>query len=364
MQIAEYVEAGRQALGAVPTQKRVILERFFDESGGMQLVVHAPFGSKINRAWGLALRKRFCVGFGFELQAASNEESIVLSLGPQHSFELGGRLRLPEPRHGEGRPRPGRPRVAALRDTLAVERAARASPRPLAEREEGAGEPPADARERPPRHGVSRRHRVPGDAAGRSRRGSHGPPDRRPDDRGLPHGGDGRGGLPRSAPRPEGRVDRAARRRHRRAVRVRERDPVRPALHVPGRRPPRGAAHAGRLRAAHPRRRGRRTRSASSIPTRSRASARRRGRSPRTPRRCTRRSSGWATSRSRKHARGRRGSTSSRSRGASPARATAGSRRRPRATRRRCCAAGSRRSGPSSRRRPTRPSSSRSNPRA
>ncbi|MFI5120660.1 MAG: ATP-dependent DNA helicase, partial [Thermoanaerobaculia bacterium] len=72
----------------VPTQKRIILERFFDESGGMQLVVHAPFGSKINKAWGLALRKRFCVGFGFELQAAANEEAIVLSLGPQHSFEL------------------------------------------------------------------------------------------------------------------------------------------------------------------------------------------------------------------------------------------------------------------------------------
>jgi len=89
-QIAEFVGAGRQALGAVPTQNLVILERFFDESGGMQLVVHAPFGSRINRAWGLALRKRFCVGFGFELQAAANEEAIVLSLGPQHSFELDG----------------------------------------------------------------------------------------------------------------------------------------------------------------------------------------------------------------------------------------------------------------------------------
>jgi ATP-dependent Lhr-like helicase len=77
-------------LGTVPTQQRVVLERFFDESGGMQLVVHAPFGSKINRAWGLALRKRFCVGFGFELQAAANEEAIVLSLGPQHSFDLEG----------------------------------------------------------------------------------------------------------------------------------------------------------------------------------------------------------------------------------------------------------------------------------
>src|SRR4029077_8869710 len=82
------VQAGRKALGTVPTQRRVVLERFFDESGGMQLVVHAPFGSRINKAWGLALRKRFCVGFGFELQAAANEEAIILSLGPQHSFEL------------------------------------------------------------------------------------------------------------------------------------------------------------------------------------------------------------------------------------------------------------------------------------
>ena len=88
VQIEEYVGAGRAALGCVPTQTRVVLERFFDESGGTQLVVHAPFGSRINRAWGLALRKKFCVGFGFELQAAANEEAIVLSLGPQHSFEL------------------------------------------------------------------------------------------------------------------------------------------------------------------------------------------------------------------------------------------------------------------------------------
>ncbi len=88
VQIADYVAAGRRALGCVPTQRRVVLERFFDESGGTQLVVHAPFGSRINRAWGLALRKKFCVGFGFELQAAANEEAIVLSLGPQHSFEL------------------------------------------------------------------------------------------------------------------------------------------------------------------------------------------------------------------------------------------------------------------------------------
>ena len=92
VQIADYVAAGTRSLGAVPTQKRVVLERFFDESGGMQLVVHAPFGSRINRAWGLALRKKFCVGFGFELQAAANEEAIVLSLSTHHSFELAGVL--------------------------------------------------------------------------------------------------------------------------------------------------------------------------------------------------------------------------------------------------------------------------------
>jgi ATP-dependent Lhr-like helicase len=86
--IAEYVAAGVRGLGVVPTQKRVVLERFFDESGGMQLVLHAPFGGRINRAWGLALRKRFCRGFGFELQAAANEEAIVLSLGTQQSFPL------------------------------------------------------------------------------------------------------------------------------------------------------------------------------------------------------------------------------------------------------------------------------------
>jgi len=88
VQLADYVAAGRAALGKVPTQKRIVLERFFDESGGMQLVVHAPLGGRINRALGLALRKRFCVGFGFELQAAANEEAIVLSLGPQHGFPL------------------------------------------------------------------------------------------------------------------------------------------------------------------------------------------------------------------------------------------------------------------------------------
>ena len=87
-QAAAYVAAGRAVLGAVPTQQTIIAERFFDEGGGMQLVLHAPFGGRLNRAWGLALRKRFCVTFDFELQAAATDEGIVISLGERHSFPL------------------------------------------------------------------------------------------------------------------------------------------------------------------------------------------------------------------------------------------------------------------------------------
>ena len=87
-QAVHYVVAGKTALGALATQDRVVAERFFDESGGMQLVLHAPFGSRINRAWGLALRKRFCRSFNFELQAAATENGILISLSDQHSFPL------------------------------------------------------------------------------------------------------------------------------------------------------------------------------------------------------------------------------------------------------------------------------------
>jgi ATP-dependent Lhr-like helicase len=87
-QITDYLVASRGALGTLPTTESFILERFFDESGGMQLVLHAPLGSRLNRAWGLALRKRFCRKFNFELQAAADENAIVLSLGPTHSFPL------------------------------------------------------------------------------------------------------------------------------------------------------------------------------------------------------------------------------------------------------------------------------------
>ena len=81
----------------LPTVHTLVLERFFDESGGMQLVLHAPFGSRINRAWGLALRKRFCRQFNFELQAAATEDALMLSLGPQHSFPLADVFRYLHP---------------------------------------------------------------------------------------------------------------------------------------------------------------------------------------------------------------------------------------------------------------------------
>ena len=87
-QIADYLAGAKFALGIMPSHQNLVLERFFDDSGSMQLVVHSPFGSRLNRAWGLALRKRFCRQFNFELQAAATEDAIVLSLGPTHSFPL------------------------------------------------------------------------------------------------------------------------------------------------------------------------------------------------------------------------------------------------------------------------------------
>jgi ATP-dependent Lhr-like helicase len=96
-QAIAYLSETRAVLGAVPTQETLVLERFFDESGGMQLVLHSPYGSRINKAWGLALRKRFCRQFNFELQAAATEEAILLSLGPQHSFPLADVFRYLHP---------------------------------------------------------------------------------------------------------------------------------------------------------------------------------------------------------------------------------------------------------------------------
>jgi len=88
LQLIHYIQQGRALLKAVPTQKRVIAERFFDEAGGMQLIIHAPFGARINKAWGLALRKKFCRSFNFELQAAATDDGLNIALAEQHSFPL------------------------------------------------------------------------------------------------------------------------------------------------------------------------------------------------------------------------------------------------------------------------------------
>jgi len=88
-QLIQYVIEGRVVLGEVPTQRTIVAERFFDEGGGMQLIIHAPFGGRINKAWGLALRKRFCRGFNFELQAAATDNGLNIALAEQHSFPLG-----------------------------------------------------------------------------------------------------------------------------------------------------------------------------------------------------------------------------------------------------------------------------------
>lgn len=93
-QAVTYIESQVNATGIVPTLKHIIFERFFDESGGMQLVIHSPFGSRVNRAWGLAMRKRFCRGFNFELQASADENGFLLSLGPQQSFPLEDMFKL------------------------------------------------------------------------------------------------------------------------------------------------------------------------------------------------------------------------------------------------------------------------------
>ena len=100
-QIVAYLAEARRLLGALPSRETLITERFFDEAGGMQLVIHSPFGARVNRAWGLALRKRFCRQFNFELQAAATDEALLLSLGPQHSFPLGDVFRFLHPASAE-----------------------------------------------------------------------------------------------------------------------------------------------------------------------------------------------------------------------------------------------------------------------
>ncbi len=101
LQAVRYIAAQHAAMGLVPTQTKIVFERFFDEAGSMQLVVHAPLGTRINRAWGLAFRKRFCRSFDFELQASADDDGLVLSLGPQHSFPLEDMFKMLNSNNGQ-----------------------------------------------------------------------------------------------------------------------------------------------------------------------------------------------------------------------------------------------------------------------
>ena len=195
-QLCEYLGAARAALDGLPTAQRIVFERFFDEAGDTHIVVHSPYGSRLNRAWGLALRKRFCRRFNFELQAAALEDAIVISLGVVHSFSIGGSGPLPCQSHRCGRAHPGRARRAHLPGPLALECQRRAGGSALPQRQAGAGVFPAGGCRRPVGHRFPRST------------GLRGKPGRRARDPGPSAGGADPGGLP------------ARRHGHRRAGRI------------------------------------------------------------------------------------------------------------------------------------------------
>ena len=144
-QAIEYILQGRAVLGAVPTQTTVIAERFFDEGGGMQLVIHAPFGGRINKAWGLALRKRFCVGFNFELQAAATDNGLNIALAEQHSFPLARCFQLSAGGDGAADSGAGGAGFSDLRHALALGREPGAGAVALSERKESSAADSAHA---------------------------------------------------------------------------------------------------------------------------------------------------------------------------------------------------------------------------
>ncbi len=157
------------ALGVLPTQEVVALERFFDESGGMQLVIHSPYGSRLNRAWGLALRKRFCRKFNFEIQAAATEDAIVLSLTAAHSFALDEVSALSQRENRPAAARAGDARCADVRGAMAVGGGIVACAAALPLRQEGAAADPADAGGGPDRSGLPRPDRLLRESGGRPR---------------------------------------------------------------------------------------------------------------------------------------------------------------------------------------------------
>ena len=251
-QVVAYCAAGLQALGHLPTRDRIVVERCFDDSEGSQLIIHAPFGGRINRALGLALRKRFCVSFDFELQAAADDDTVVLSLGPQHSFPLTRVQSMLSSAAGPRGADPGRAAPPDARCALALEPepGARAAPH---ERRQAAPHPPAtDGGRRPAGGRVAGAGRLPGERATRAgrRAGPRAGPSDRPR---LPARGALGGGSRRGVVADRVGSDRGAHGRVVGALPLRARHPERPPVHLSRRRAPRGAAHARPLAAPRPR---------------------------------------------------------------------------------------------------------------
>ena len=274
----------KRALGVVPTADTLVLERFFDESGGMQLVLHAPFGSRINRAWGLALRKKFCQGFNFELQAAATEEGVMLSLGAAHSFPLEDVFRYLHPKTVR------ETLVQAVLDSPIFETRWRWSTTlALAvPRNRGGARVPTQLQRMNAEDLLRRCSPTRRPAWTTSRARARFPTIRSSTRRcAMPRGGDGPATVSNASCSGFSGRDRSRRARHARAVGAQPRAPEFRRLHVPRRRAARGAAHARRLHAARDRGAQRR-RSRRARPGRDRARAPAKpGRSRTPPTRCT-----------------------------------------------------------------------------
>ena len=255
-QLAQYLAAGQAALGTLPTLDTIVFERFFDDVGDTHLVIHSTFGSRINRAWGLALRKRFCRQFNFELQASALEDSIVLSLGPTHSFPLEDVKAFLKSDIGRRHARAGSTRRAGVRHALALGRRDRARPRPEPERQAHARAVPARGLRGPAGRRVPRPARLRGEPdrqAGDSR-----PPAREAVDRRLPARVHGRGRLPRAPSADRGRLAAGGVPRPLGALAALACRARSAALRLPRRRRCRGKAHALRLDRSPARPEGRR----------------------------------------------------------------------------------------------------------
>ena len=164
-QLVAYLVEGKRVLGVVPTAGKVVAERFFDESGGMQLVIHAPFGAAINRAWGMALRKRICRTFDFELQASATDDGLNFSLGPSMGFPVGDVFNYLSPNTVEEVLTHGGVPGPPVRNPLALERFPLPGLAAALRRQEGAGPIAADALRRP----AGRRVPGPGSVPGQRR---------------------------------------------------------------------------------------------------------------------------------------------------------------------------------------------------